>query len=78
MPSLSSVAWSTAQRLHNLAFSDGLPRGNTSRDVDATYHANPKLSIFGHAKNLLDTDCEEVSGYDTAGLSAQVGLNWSN
>jgi vitamin B12 transporter len=47
-------------------------------DLYATYHVSPSLSIFGRVENLFDTKYEEVSGYNAAGLSAYVGLKWSN
>ncbi|MEX0851947.1 MAG: TonB-dependent receptor [Bauldia sp.] len=45
-------------------------------DVAAAYRVNEALSLFARVENLLDADYQEVSGYNTAGLSAYAGLTW--
>lgn len=47
-------------------------------DLSATYRVNSNLSLFGRIENLLDAHYQEVTGYNTAGLSAYVGLTWKN
>ena len=47
-------------------------------DLSATYRVNSNLSLFGRVENLLDANYQEVTGYNTAGLSAYIGLTWKN
>jgi vitamin B12 transporter len=45
-------------------------------DVVANYRVNADLSLFGRIENLLNADYEEISGYNTLGLSVYAGLTW--
>ncbi len=47
-------------------------------DLAANYRATPSLTFFGRIVNLLNADYEDVTGYNTAGRSAYVGLRWSH
>lgn len=42
--------------------------------VAGSYEIAPGLEAFGRVENLLDTDYQEVFGYETAGLAAYAGL----
>jgi vitamin B12 transporter len=47
-------------------------------DFSTTYRVNDALTVFGRIENLLNANYQEVTGYNTAGLSAYVGLTWSH
>ncbi len=54
-----------------------VPLGGYARvDVSARYRINPQLTVFGRIENLLNARYQEVSGYNTAGISAYGGLTW--
>ena len=46
-------------------------------DVDAGYRVHDHLEIYGRIENLTDVTYEEISGYNTPGLSAYAGLRAS-
>ncbi len=48
----------------------------TRFDLSASYPLNPQTRIFGRIENLTDVRYQEPAGYNTAGLSAYVGLTW--
>ncbi|WP_321340203.1 TonB-dependent receptor [Breoghania sp.] len=43
-------------------------------NVGANYKFNDNYEVYGRVDNLLDTDYEEVFGYNTKGLTAYVGV----
>ena len=45
-------------------------------DLSASYPLNPQTRIFGRVENLTDVRYQDPAGYNTAGLSAYVGLTW--
>ena len=45
-------------------------------DLAASYPLNPHTRIFGRVENLTNTTYQDPAGYNTAGLSAYVGLTW--
>ncbi len=47
-------------------------------DLGARYKVNDDLSVFGRVENLFNATYQEVSGYNTAGLSAYGGLTWTH
>jgi vitamin B12 transporter len=55
----------------------GLP-GYVLVNLSARYHVNSDLTVFGRVDNLFDATYQEVSGYNTPGLSAYVGLTWAH
>ena len=50
--------------------------GYTRLDLNASYPLNPNTRIFGRIENLTDVRYEDPAGYNTAGISAYVGLTW--
>jgi vitamin B12 transporter len=47
-------------------------------DLGARYRVNDDLTLFGRVENLFNATYQEVSGYNTAGLSAYGGLTWTH
>ncbi len=47
-------------------------------DLGTRYRVNDALSLFGRVENLFNARYQEVSGYNTAGLSAYAGLTWTH
>ncbi len=45
-------------------------------DLSASYPLNPHTRLFGRIENLTDVRYQDPAGYNTAGLSAYVGLTW--
>ena len=45
-------------------------------DLHASHTLGPHLTSFVRVENLLNASYQEVSGYNTAGLSAYAGLTW--
>ena len=45
-------------------------------DLSASYPLTPQTRIFGRVENLTDVRYQDPAGYNTAGLSAYVGLTW--
>jgi len=39
-----------------------------------SYKIDPRLELFVRGENLLDEDYEEVSGFNTRGLTAYAGI----
>ena len=48
----------------------------TRFDLSASYPLNAHTRIFGRVENLTDVRYQDPAGYNTAGLSAYVGLTW--
>ncbi len=48
----------------------------TRVDLAASYQVNESTSVFARVENVLNATYQEVSGYNTAGLSAYAGLTW--
>ena len=48
----------------------------TRLDLRASYPLNPQTRVFGRIENLTNVRYEDPAGYNTAGLSAYVGLTW--
>ncbi len=48
----------------------------TRFDVKASYPLDPHTRIFGRVENLTNVRYEDPAGYNTAGLSAYIGLTW--
>jgi len=47
-------------------------------NLAARYHVNSDLTLFGRVDNLFNARYQEIKGYNTAGLSAYVGLTWAH
>ena len=45
-------------------------------DLSASYPLNPHTRIFGRVDNLTNVTYQDPAGYNTAGLSAYLGLSW--
>ena len=45
-------------------------------DLSASYPLNPETRLFGRVENLTNVRYQDPAGYNTAGLSAYVGLTW--
>ena len=45
-------------------------------DLSASYPLNPQTRIFGRVENLTNVRYQDPAGYNTAGLSAYIGLTW--
>jgi vitamin B12 transporter len=60
-------------RYNDSAATQLLP-GYTRVDLDATYQLNDKVSLFGKVVNLLNATYQDPLTYNTAGLSAYIGL----
>ena len=45
-------------------------------DLSTSYPLNPQTRLFGRIENLTDVRYQDPAGYNTAGLSAYVGLTW--
>jgi len=43
----------------------------------ASYKLQPGVEFFGRAENLLDTDYEEIFGYNTPGIAAYAGVRFT-
>lgn len=43
----------------------------------ASYEVAPGMELFGRVENLLDSEYEEVYGFNTAGLAAYAGVRFS-
>ncbi len=50
----------------------------TRVDLSATYRMSDTVSAFARIENLFNARYQEVAGYNTAGVSAYVGLTWRN
>ena len=48
----------------------------TRLDLTASYPLNPHTRIFGRIENLTNVRYQDPAGYNTAGLSAYLGLTW--
>ena len=48
----------------------------TRFDLSTSYPLNPRTRIFGRVENLTNVTYQDPAGYNTAGLSAYVGLTW--
>ncbi len=42
--------------------------------IAASYKIKSEVELFGRVENVLDTDYEEISGYNTAGIAAYAGV----
>ena len=47
-------------------------------DLEASYPLNPATRVYGRIENLTNATYQDPRGYNTAGLSAYVGLRWKN
>ncbi len=45
-------------------------------DLAASYPLNPHTRIFGRVENLTNARYQDPAGYNTAGLSAYLGMTW--
>lgn len=45
-------------------------------DLTMNYQVNETMAVFARVENLLNASYQEVSGYNTAGLSVYGGLTW--
>lgn len=43
-------------------------------DANASYQVHDHLELYGRVENLFDADYEEITGYNTPGLSAYAGI----
>lgn len=78
---LTATATFVGSRNNNDAKSTSAPvvlPAYTKVDLAASYRVNDTLSAFARVENLFNAHYQEVSGYNTAGLSAYVGLTWHN
>lgn len=50
--------------------------GYALNNLTARYAINRELSLEGRINNLFDKDYETVSGYNTPGFNAFVGLRY--
>ena len=46
-------------------------------NVGASYKIAPGVEMYGRVENLLDTNYQEVYGFETAGISAYAGLRFT-
>jgi vitamin B12 transporter len=79
----ASLGWSDGGPLRAqvaLTYNDGYPDAagpvaNWVRvDVSAGYAVTETVELYGKVENLLDTDYEYISGYNTAGRSGYLGV----
>jgi vitamin B12 transporter len=47
-------------------------------DLEASYPLNPATRVYGRIENLTNATYQDPRGYNSAGLSAYVGLRWKN
>ena len=71
----SLVATFVGHRFSGTGETQPLP-AYTRLDLSASYPLNPQTRIFGRIENLTDVRYQDPAGYNTAGLSAYVGLTW--
>lgn len=71
----SLVATVVGHRFSGTGETQPLP-SYTRLDLSASYPLNPHTRIFGRVENLTDVRYQDPAGYNTAGLSAYLGLTW--
>jgi vitamin B12 transporter len=45
-------------------------------NLAASYEVKPGVELFGRIENLLDTDYQEIYGFESAGLAAYGGVRF--
>ncbi|MEQ1671417.1 MAG: TonB-dependent receptor, partial [Hyphomicrobium sp.] len=46
-------------------------------NVAAAYKVTPGVEVFGRVENLLDTNYQEIYGFETAGIAAYAGVRFT-